>query len=600
MVSALLSGIMLFAGCSLVYAQQGDAEPNMLVWSSHWIITVLGMAVAARFAVQAFNRPAVPVADLPTFPRYMTNRMQYRLGTLIFVIFACGIFLLLVHEHRDVVVTLNSLDVPIPKNILEAVKDQSAPYLLVITAMGAVYLYFLTKEAQWNVLLMMRDVIQRWISIPELTGQIIAQIRFSLRVPGDAIADVISSVKGVVEQDFRKDSNTPDRIWAETCYMKWWLTQGHEAGEDATFFTEESFGFDNLLDDFQRMSSDMEKWKSGAAVDVMTTDLPKRIKGLHNRISRLIACYLIYRNGSKKELSAEAHMFGIDLSDAVPENPLSYWIIYATVLAASVYIGVLASAISYDLFTGQGLRVDQDINRTLAWIMYTLCNYGLAIFVILSLRLTAQSLQIDLNRSHLVTYCWTFLVAFIVGPLGLTTAVHFFGEGTLPEMPIYLLYFNMLKWGWGPALVSVYISYYLDRQTYHDLPDIDHSSATFTWRLLNSFGFAAANLFLLLPQLLSLTAQPNATWDSAKLRFVATGCTFCVAFGLGLAAQFALRKRAQTLSSPLPSSESTVTEDHGGGSRSAAAALPFGVRLHDAAIGGAGPGDSALQQKGTN
>ena len=103
----------------------------------------------------------------------------------------------------------------------------------------------------------------------------------------------------------------------------------------------------------------------------------------------------------------------------------------------------------------------------------------------------------------------------------------------------------MLRWGLGPALVSVYISYYLDRQTCHDLPVVDHSSATFVWRLMNCFGFAAVNVFLLLPQLLSIVAQPNARWDTAKLQFVAAGCVLYVALGLALAAQFALRKGTQ-------------------------------------------------------
>jgi hypothetical protein len=39
------------------------------------------------------------------------------------------------------------------------------------------------------------------------------------------------------------------------------------------------------------------------------------------------------------------------------------------------------------------------------------------------------------------------------------------------------------------------------------------------WRLLNCFGFAATTVFLLLPPLLSLEAQPGSVWDSAKLRF---------------------------------------------------------------------------------
>jgi hypothetical protein len=547
MVRALVACAMFFVVCNHALAQQAGAVTDAQFFDAvHWIITVLGTFLAARWALEAFNRPTVPIADVPTFPRYMTSRIQYRLGSIIFVIFACGFFLLLVRLHREVVETLDALSVPIPKDILQAVKEQSASYLVVVIAMGAVYLYFLTKEAEWNVLLMMRDVIQRWISIPQLAGRIVAQIQFSLRVPVDAVASVIADSKGVVQQDFRKDSNTPDRIWAETCYMRWWLTQGHESGEDAIFFSTESFAFVKLLDEFQRVSSDMEKWKSGGAiVDLAIAELPQKIKDLHKRVSRLVACYLIYRHGSRKELCGAARNFGIDLSDPAPENPLRYWIVYAAVLVASVYIGVCASAIGYDLLTGKGVNFAQDQNRTLAWIMYTLCNYGLAIFVILLLRFTARSLQIDSNQSHLITYCWTFLVAIVAGPFGLTLAVHFFGEGRLPQMPLELLYFNMLKWGLGPALVSVYISYYLDRQIFRDLPDIDHSSATVVWRLTNCFFFAAVNVFLLLPQILSLTAQQNAIWDSPKLRFVAAGCTFYVALGLALAAQFALRKGVQ-------------------------------------------------------
>ncbi|MFY9696764.1 MAG: hypothetical protein WAK34_00305, partial [Rhodoplanes sp.] len=189
MVRWLLSGVLIFASCTQAVAQQ-----NTMIWNPDWAylaITFFGLAVAMRLALTAFDRRPVSVADVPTFPRYMTSRSQYRLGSWVFVIFACGFFLLLVREHRQVISTVSLLQasLPIPKGVLTAMEDQSPPYLAVIIAMGAVYLYLLTKEAEWNVLLMMRDVIQRWISIPQLSGQIIAQIRYSLRVPEDAIAD---------------------------------------------------------------------------------------------------------------------------------------------------------------------------------------------------------------------------------------------------------------------------------------------------------------------------------------------------------------------------------------------------------------------------
>lgn len=540
MVRILALAIAFFAICSPALAQQVDALGNTFELAS-LAFTVLATAVAAKLAFDAFGRRSVPVANVPTFPRYMTSRLQYRLGTLTFVILACGLFLLLVHEHRQVIKVASLFDV-VPQNILQAVEDQSAPYLMVVIAMVVVYLYVLTREAEWNVLLIMRDMIYRWISIPQLAVQIVAQMRFTLRVPQDAIAAVIASSAGVVEHDFRKDSNTPDRLWAETCYMKWWLTQGHDAGEDATFFTEESFGFEKLLDELRRVSRDVTCWKSGAAGDLVLADLFEKIRDLHSRFSRLVACYLIYRNGSRHELRAEAEKFGVTIRNPAAQHPLRYWVVYALVLIATVYIGVNASAIIHDLMKHGELIIAQDVNRTMAWIMYALSNYGLAFVVILLLRSVSEQMGIAVGQAHLITYCWTFVIAFVVGPFGLAAAVHSFGQGDWSTMSLFVVYYNMLKWGLGPALVSVYISYYLDRQVCEDLPNIDHTASTFWWRLANCLGFSALVMFLFVPLLSSLVAQPGSTWETDKLRAVAFGTTFCITFGLALAAQFALRQ----------------------------------------------------------
>jgi len=545
MARILLAGSLLsLALCSPAFAQQAAAleiHPNLIQLA----ITVLGLVAAARLASDAFARRAVPVADVPTFPKYMTSRAQYQLGSWVFIVFACVFFLLLVYLHRDVA-DLSSLagDV-IPKNLIDAVKDQSASYLTIIAVMGAVYLYLLTKEARWNVVLIMRDVIYRWISIPQLAGQIVAQIRFSLHVPQDAIPAVIASSSGVTEQDFRKDSSTPDRLWAETCYMKWWLTQGHDAGEDATFFLEESFGFDKLLAELEQTSRDLAAWKSGPQANLALAGLVDKIKDLHNRISRLVACYLIYRNGSRNELCAEARKFGLEIKNTIPEYPLRYWIVYVIVLMGAVYVGVYASAIAADLVRGQGFNLTQRPERAVQWIMYSMSNYGLAILAILLFRSVSEYMGPTFNQSHLITYCWTFLVALFVGPFGLAMAVHFFSQSQNAALPPLVLYYSMLKWGLGPALVSVYISYYLDRQTYHDLPNIDHSVATIGWRLGNCFAFAGATLILVFPFALSLNAPPGNDWDSVKLRIVAAGTTFCLTLALALAAQFALRQGTQ-------------------------------------------------------
>jgi hypothetical protein len=546
LISAGLFYAMFLAVCGPALAQEGGGSHEMAPQLYHWAITALGMVAAARWALLAFGR-AVPIADVPTFPIYMASRQQYRLGGWAFVAFACGFFLLLVHEHRSVVLLAKPLNI-IPESIIAAISDQSTPYLVIVAAMGAVYVYCLTYEKPWNVLLMMRDVIQSWISVPQLAKQIVAQIQFSLRVPQSALSEVIASSNGVVtKQDFCKDINTPDRKWAETCYMKWWLTQGLDSGDDAIFFTEESFAFDKLVADFGQAAWSMGNWKSGAATNLAASDVTKTVNELHNRFSRLVACYLIYRHGSRKELGAEAFKFGIRLPDKVTENPLRYWIVYMIALMGSVYVGVHASAIGFDLATGAGLNLAQDSNLAMKWVMYSVTNYGLAIIVVLLLRVLATSLAAEATQWHLVTYCWTFVAAFLVGPAGLTCSAYFLAPADfIGNQTFVMLYGDILKWGLGPALVCVYISYYLDRQTYADLPDIVHSTRTIGWRLLNCFGFASLTLFLLLPPLLALPASSEAAaWSTDKLRFVASGATFFVALGLALAAQFALRKSGE-------------------------------------------------------
>ena len=105
--------------------QGSDAAREILPSLAHWTITLLGLVVAGRLAWQAFGR-AVTIAEVPTFPRYMTSRQQYRLGSFVFVLFSCGFFLLLVHENRDVI-ALAPLLPAIPESVLQAAKDQSAP-----------------------------------------------------------------------------------------------------------------------------------------------------------------------------------------------------------------------------------------------------------------------------------------------------------------------------------------------------------------------------------------------------------------------------------------------------------------------------------------
>src|SRR5260370_5065700 len=101
----LSAGLLLsisLAICGPALAEEINGTYDIAPQLVHWAITILGMGVAARLALQAFGS-AVPVANVPTFPIYMTSRQHYRLGGRAFVPFACGFFLLLIPEHRHMV-----------------------------------------------------------------------------------------------------------------------------------------------------------------------------------------------------------------------------------------------------------------------------------------------------------------------------------------------------------------------------------------------------------------------------------------------------------------------------------------------------------------
>jgi len=90
-MAILLSGIFFLAICSPAVAQEAGAVAETsswfgqnLLWLSHMAMTVGGAGLAMRWAYDAFGRREVNVADVPTFPKYMTSPQQYRLGSLIF------------------------------------------------------------------------------------------------------------------------------------------------------------------------------------------------------------------------------------------------------------------------------------------------------------------------------------------------------------------------------------------------------------------------------------------------------------------------------------------------------------------------------------
>ena len=492
-------------------------------------------------ADQAFGRRALQLADSPTFPRYMASRGQYLLGSWAFNVLATFVLLLIIYLHKEVIEVAKLLGEPLSKDIIDAVKNDNASYLIIIFAMGSIYLFLLKKEAEWNVLLMIRDMIHTWISVPQLGRKIVDEISFALTVPQQALNDVISSSIGVSLDDFRKDRRTVDRVWAEICYMNLWISQRQSSGDDATFFAEPSFGLEQLVAQRDKTTWLVKILKTGAVLPPPNTAeaIYLELRTLHLKFGRLIGCYLLYKNGSRQRLALEAREFGVPFKDEHADNPLRYSIIYLVTVGLAVWVSVYGSAILFDLFTGKGLLhafSSQDSERVFSWMMYSLSNYGLAIVAVLMVRYLIWRVIETCDQSYLLIYCWTFLLACATGALGLTLATKLNGVSSVDKLTYIQTFTTMLQWSVGPGLVAVCITYFMDRQLSSDLPNIDTSIVV--RRIVNSIIFACFTIVLQLPPLLALQASEGAAWDSSKLRFVAVGATFVITLSLALVSQF--------------------------------------------------------------
>jgi hypothetical protein len=549
--------LALLSGAALAQAQPGAAPGEGS--AVHFIVFLAGLGLAAYWSVEAFARPAV-LADLPTPPRYMTRSRQYKAGLCAFVGLSLLFYGILAYGHRDALPAVRLLNPSLYEIFAKEVEGNTPNYLLIVALLSGAFLGLLKLEAEWNPLFVLRRLILRWVAVPELANELMQRGESALVVPPSGQAMVIGNpaTPHVVAEDFRKDRQSLDRIWAELAYMYAWLDRQDEDGVDATFFAEPSFGWRQLQQDFANAAARVAPLKTGQGGDQpQFAAVHELVAAVRRRMCRLLACYLVYRHDTEEEVAAQARAFGIAIPDCACENPLRYAILYIVAIGVSVWLSVNFSAAFFDLVHGAGgfAALAQDPDLVMRWVGYSAANIGMPIVAILAARCIGW--LVDPRRrgqSYLVSYCWVFLIAFCAAPLSLAGAVKLFGAPASAALPYLDLVLRSVKWAVTPALIAVYVVYYLDRRIDPRLPDVDREGSAGA-RLLNAFVFAVVVMVLVLPPTASIhgTGQPPV-WPDEKLRWVAIGTTFFVAFALACVAQFALTRvrLRQADAAPLP------------------------------------------------
>ena len=556
-----LSLILLTSGAlSLPSAAQEAASntaPSFLdtaqvLYTAQAAVLILGMAVAGYWAYVAFDTPPVNLGDGPTPPRYMTQRGQYRLGVIAYVAVCLLIYALIAYFHKALLPLLDTVASPeFRKEFEKSMKDGSLQYPLVVIFAAWMFVILLKIEKDWNPLYVLRRVVHGWVSIPQLAYALMVMTRDELLVPVEGRAKVAANpdTPHVGVGDFDKDKHSLDRQWAELCYIRLWLAGNRAQGSHFTFFNEPSFAWEKLQADYENARERIAPLKQGNAKDAnVFADVARKVDSLRLQYCRLAACFLVFKNDTKKDALRDAKQFGVTVvPDAPRANPLRYIVIFFVAIMIAIYLGVSLSAMIWDLLSGNfhGAFV-QDPDLVTRWTGYALATYGMPILAVLLLRYLGWTNDPGQPNSYLISYATIFLLALCVSATCLAIANKLAGSGQAATLAFHELVISRIKWSISPALVSVYVAYRVDRQIDSMLPDIGSYSYGY-WRLPQRmmscvfFGLLVTG-FSALPTLSILTS--TSAWPVEKLRTVVIGTTFIIGLVMALVGEFGLIKPA--------------------------------------------------------
>jgi hypothetical protein len=531
---------------TLAFADGG--APQDIIPYPDWIVFGLALILIAWWSAQAFDRPSIDLAEIPTYPRYMTRRSQYQLGRMFFVLLSLIIYGLMVRYHKDLPEIIHAAK-PDWSETLKTLIDKNDPsYLVVIIVASACFLTLLKLEHPWNFYLQFRDMIYSWVSIPCLTNKIINLTTDHLLVPFPARSSIpqAHSDWSVHEADFDKNIATMDRAWAELCYLQHWILDQHHTSSDTTFFSEKSFAWDKLNDEFTGLTLMIAARKAGlASTNDQSSAIMDDIESYRKKLGRLIACYLVFMNSTRSALIAATQQLGISLGQEPSENPLRYAAIYLAALIMAVYMGVYFSAVTYDLLHGIGIStaiVDQNTEDLQRWVFLAFGDYGVPILGILILRYLVWRINPIREYSIIVAYAWIFLIAAVLSTLGLTIMAELVGRNAGHWDQFFAICQRETRWAIGPALICVYMNHYLDRQIDPNRPNIEHPGERPFRRVGYAILFTLVVIAFTLPSMPTIQKPPSGPWELPKLRSVAMGTIFFITIAMALVAQFALTK----------------------------------------------------------
>ena len=415
----------------------------------------------------------------------MTQRRQYRLGMIAYIALCLVGYALIVIFYPQLSPFITPLEPEAVRQFVQAyVQSNQMPFRTVAHPGRRRPGDFAEVRARVEPVLHFAASRARLGLDPRTRNCITETARNQLVVPADEREQVSTDPDNHVDiGDFDKDRQSVDRIWAEVCYLRRWLTRNRDEGRHLTFFNEPSFAWDTLERDFGKLHHQIVPLKH--AFEEKSTfgreffeQIASTIEKLRRQYCRLVAYFIVFKNDTKRAALRDANELAPQIAHSEARaNPLRYVVTFIVAILISINLGVWLSATFWDLFNpaaaaaAAAASTPEDVNLTTRWVYYGLATYGAPIAAILLLRFVGWTHDHEQPSSYLNSYAAIFIIALCVSVGSLSLAAEFDPHPSVSKSFVDLLY-NNFKWGWSPALICVYVAYHVDRQIDPLLPDV--------------------------------------------------------------------------------------------------------------------------------
>jgi hypothetical protein len=514
------------------------------------IVVLIGLIFGYAGASQTFEK-VVEVAEVSIRPRFLVRQQPFFYGRITFILFCLGayVFALVFYRQLPTLVPLlpEAAQSFIPDS-LKTMNDPSLGLIAIAAAITAAFLHFLESDFKGNFIYRFREIIYSSMSVPFASLRIQKRLLDAMAVPQPQQAALAAQPGlGVTETDFSLNRDDIRRQWAELVAMHEWVEALRTSPESHAMFADESFAFEKSHNRFVAAGQSVQGYRAGAVNNPQVYIAVGKFLGeLRSEYARYIACLLLSQSPSRRELSTACEQWGISIGSTRVASPLKYSALYLVTLMASIVLGPYLCAVGYDLGHDKTLQealTSEAMSYVQRWLIAGFGTYFSPIFFILFIRNLAWRISPERNLSSLVTYAWILLAAFAISLIGAVSASvinHWNDPIDWDHLGTYAG--RNAPWSIGPALIAVYINYYLDRQADPAKEDIDQTKGTILPRLISAIGFTAAIVLL---TLLIVAAQHlnSNQWSEDKTRFIVVGTVTLITFSLCLVAQFGLVKR---------------------------------------------------------